>query len=165
MKKLSIFSLVVLAFLGCNDSAPETKTEAVKAEAQSVVAKPAEAPIAKVEEVAKNLKNSATSVIDSMKKEVENTVEAVKEEVTKVTKIDGATLYKTCVSCHGASGEKKALGKSNIIKGQSKKELITKLNGYKDGSYGGAMKGLMVGQVKALSNEKIEALSDYISKL
>lgn len=74
-------------------------------------------------------------------------------------------LYKKrCASCHGADGGRKALGVSNILKGQSKEELQKKLKGYKDGSYGGAKKSIMVSQVINLSDSEIEELAEYISK-
>jgi cytochrome c553 len=38
------------------------------------------------------------------------------------------------------------------------------MKGYKDGSYGGAMKGLMKGQVAALSDADIEAIAQKIGK-
>ena len=79
-----------------------------------------------------------------------------------VAAADGAKLYKSCGACHGASGEKKALGKSAVIKGWDATKTIEALNGYKAGTYGGAMKGLMKGQVKALDNAQIEALAKYI---
>jgi len=79
-----------------------------------------------------------------------------------VVAADGATLYKSCAACHGASGEKKALGKSEVITGWEATKTIEALNGYKDGTYGGAMKGLMKGQVKALDDAQIEALAKYI---
>ena len=75
-----------------------------------------------------------------------------------------ADLYKKCVSCHGANGEKVALGKSKIIKDMSKADFITAMKGYKDGSYGGPMKGLMKGQVTSLSDADIEALANQIAK-
>ncbi len=78
---------------------------------------------------------------------------------------DGASLYKKCVACHGAKAEKKALNKSQIIQGWSKEQLIISLKGYKDGTYGGAMKGLMKGQVASYDDAKIEALSEYITTL
>ena len=39
------------------------------------------------------------------------------------------------------------------------------LTGYKDGSYGEAMKGVMKAQVATLTPEEIEALSVYITNL
>lgn len=77
---------------------------------------------------------------------------------------DGAALYKKCASCHGAAGEKPALGKSKIIKDMSAAQITTALKGYKDGSYGGASKGLMKGQVAALNDAQITAISVHISK-
>jgi len=76
---------------------------------------------------------------------------------------DGAALYKKCAGCHGAKGEKKALGKSKVISAMSHTELVGALKGYKDGSYGGPMKGLMKGQVAALDDAKIEALATFIA--
>jgi len=77
---------------------------------------------------------------------------------------DGAALYKKCAACHGASGEKAALGKSKVIKDMSLAEIITALKGYKDGSYGGASKGLMKGQVASLNDAQITAIATHISK-
>lgn len=77
----------------------------------------------------------------------------------------GADLYNKCAGCHGSMGEKKALGKSKVINTMSKEDLLTALNGYKDGSYGAAMKGLMKGQVSTLSDTDIQALSAHIAEL
>ena len=79
-----------------------------------------------------------------------------------VAAADGASLYKKCAGCHGVSGEKKALGKSAEIKGWEAKKTITALKGYKAGTYGGAMKGLMKGQVAALDDAQIEAIAKFI---
>ena len=78
---------------------------------------------------------------------------------------DGGTLYKKCAGCHGMNAEKVALGKSKVIANMSETDLMTAMNGYKDGSYGGPMKGLMKGQVIKLSSEDIASLSKYISTL
>jgi cytochrome c553 len=78
---------------------------------------------------------------------------------------DGAGLYKKCAACHGAKAEKKALNKSHVIQGWSKDKIVTALKGYKDGSYGGAMKGLMKGQVSSYDDAKIDAVAEYISAL
>ena len=75
---------------------------------------------------------------------------------------DGAALYKKCAACHGANGEKKALGKSQIIKDMSRDDMVAAIKGYKDGTYGGAMKALMKGQVASLSDADIEAIADHI---
>ena len=72
--------------------------------------------------------------------------------------------YAKCAGCHGANGEKKALGKSKVMKDMTKSEIVAALNGYKDGSYGGPMKGLMKGQVAKLSAADIQAIADNIGK-
>lgn len=70
-----------------------------------------------------------------------------------------------CKGCHGANFEKAALGKSAIIKGWPVEKTIASLKGYKDGSYGGAMKGVMKGQVARLSDADIEDIAKQISAL
>lgn len=77
---------------------------------------------------------------------------------------DGAALYKKCAVCHGSQGEKAAYDKSKIIKDMTKDQFTAALKGYKDGSYGGAQKGLMKAQVGTLSNEQISALAAHIAK-
>ena len=46
----------------------------------------------------------------------------------------------------------------------SKSEIIKALKGYKNGSYGGAMKGLMKGQVAKLSTADIVKIATEIKK-
>jgi len=75
---------------------------------------------------------------------------------------DGAALYKKCSACHGASGEKKALGKSAVIKGWEAQKTVAALKGYKAGTYGGPMKGLMKGQVAALDDAQMESIAKFI---
>lgn len=75
-----------------------------------------------------------------------------------------AANYASCVGCHGAKGEKKALGKSAVITGWSVEKTVAALKGYKDGSYGGPMKGVMKGQVARLSDADIQDLAEQISK-
>ncbi|HFD86180.1 MAG TPA: c-type cytochrome [Gammaproteobacteria bacterium] len=73
-------------------------------------------------------------------------------------------LYKACAACHGPTGEMKAMNVAPPLKGQSKEDIMKKIKGYKDGSYGGAMKAVMAGQVAKLSDADIEKLADKISK-
>ncbi len=78
---------------------------------------------------------------------------------------DGAALYKKCAGCHGAKAEKKALGKSHVIQGWEASKTVAALHGYKDGSYGGPMKGLMKGQVASYSDAQIQAVAEHIAGL
>ena len=84
---------------------------------------------------------------------------------TSLFAADGASLYKTCVACHGAKAEKSALNKSQIIAGWSSENTIAALNGYKNGTYGGAMKSTMSAQMKNLDEASIIALAKYIETL
>ncbi len=95
------------------------------------------------------------------------------EKMTKVMKVialgsllASSALYAAgtagCVGCHGANFEKVAMGKSKVVKDMSKADIIAALKGYKDGSYGGAMKGLMKGQVASLDDAAIEAMAAEI---
>ncbi|WP_331775096.1 c-type cytochrome [Sulfurospirillum sp. 1612] len=78
---------------------------------------------------------------------------------------DGATLYKKCSACHGMHGEKKALGKSVVINTWDAQKLEDALKGYKDGTFGGVMKGIMKGQVAHMTDAQIKAVSEYITTL
>jgi cytochrome c-type protein NapB len=67
-----------------------------------------------------------------------------------------------CVGCHGANFEKHAMGKSKVVKDMSKADIVAALKGYKDGTYGGAMKGIMKGQTTSMSDADMTAIADSI---
>ncbi len=69
-----------------------------------------------------------------------------------------------CKGCHGKNFEKKALGKSKVVKDMTKKEIISALKGYKSGSYGGAMKGIMQKQLSKYSDADFDKLAAEIKK-
>jgi len=78
---------------------------------------------------------------------------------------DANILYKTCANCHGKDGEKAALnGKSKIINQMTKDEFIASMKGYKNGTYGGPMKGLMKAQAIKLNDKNIEDIANKIIK-
>ena len=76
-----------------------------------------------------------------------------------------AASLAACAGCHGADFSKAALGKSQVVKGWDAAKIETALKGYKDGSYGGAMKATMLGQVKALSDADIADLAKQIAAM
>jgi len=79
---------------------------------------------------------------------------------------NGAALYAKCAGCHGTKGEKKALGKSEVIGGWDAAKVEEALKGYKAGTRNvHGMGGVMKGQVASMSDADIKALADYISKL
>ena len=68
---------------------------------------------------------------------------------------DAANLFKThCQGCHGADGGR-----------QTAADLLKKLEGYKDGSFGAQRKLVMENIVKQLSDEQLKSLADYASTL
>ena len=75
----------------------------------------------------------------------------------------GANLN-SCTGCHGADFQKKALGKSKVVKDMTKEEIISTMKGYRDGTYGGALKSVMVRAVKSLSDKEIEEIANQIKK-
>ena len=77
----------------------------------------------------------------------------------------GADTYKACASCHGAKGEKAALGASKVISSMSKDDIAKALKGYKTDTYGGAKKAIMKGQVAKLNDTQIDELASYIATL
>ncbi|MDD2790493.1 MAG: cytochrome C [Sulfurimonas sp.] len=71
---------------------------------------------------------------------------------------------KACASCHGADWSKAALGKSKIVSELPHAEIAEALKGYKAGTFGGPMKGLMKGQVAKYSDAELEAFAQTIGK-
>jgi cytochrome c553 len=77
----------------------------------------------------------------------------------------GKQLYASCAGCHGGQGEKEALGKSQLIGGQSYATTKYQLEEYRAGQldqYG--MGQLMKGQTQ-LTSEEIVLLAQYIETL
>jgi cytochrome c-type protein NapB len=68
-----------------------------------------------------------------------------------------------CAGCHGVHFEKKALGKSKVVKDLTHAEIAAALKGYKVGK-GGPMKGLMKGQVAKYSDADLDAFAQTIGK-
>lgn len=76
---------------------------------------------------------------------------------------DGAAIYGKCAACHGKDGKNTAI--SGVVLSGDAASIEKKLNGYKDGSFGGAKKAMMVGQVASLSADDIKAVSAHIAGL
>lgn len=70
-----------------------------------------------------------------------------------------------CKGCHGVNFEKSALGKSKVVSQLSKEEIETALIGYKNGTFGGPMKGIMKGQVSRYSEEDLKKAAAGIEEL
>jgi len=183
MTMLSIVAATVL-FTGCGEKAKDSATEATtkavestkeaassavdatKKAADKAVEAAKEATAKAVEatkEAAEATKEAAVKAVDNAEKAVST---AVAGAVDTVIDKAGKETYAKCAGCHGADGKTKALGKSPVIAGQSKDELVTKLKAYKDGTRNESGMGtLMKGQVANMDDAVIEAVSKYISTL
>jgi cytochrome c len=102
--------------------------------------------------------NMPTKDIDTPKVK-EQTLEKKEEE------FNVKVAYSKCASCHGTQALKSALGKSKIVAKMSEDEILNALLGYKSGSYGGSMKGIMKGQISTFSDANLKELATYIAKL
>lgn len=172
--KIAISIIVSLLILGCSEDAKEKKDEIVEHTQKSVK----EITSDVVQEV-KEMHEDVTDTIKDTSKDIKEKVKETKKEISKkidkvkevepkkkeVAAVDGSKVYQKCMGCHGSSGEKKALNKSQIIKGWDKQKVITAIDGYKDGTYGSSMKSVMKSQVSKLSDAEVDAVATYISTL
>ena len=186
MKKITMLSLVAAAvlFAGCGEDSKKAASEATTKAVESTKEAASNAVDATKKAADKALE-AAKEAEEAAKKAADKAVEATKEAAVKAvdsaekavgTAVAGAVdtvisaagkeAYAKCAGCHGADGKTLALGKSPVIAGQSKEELVTKINGYKAGTINVAgMGNLMKGQVATMDDTAIEAVSIYISKL
>lgn len=79
---------------------------------------------------------------------------------------DGAAMFQKCAACHGAKGEKAALGKSEVISGWKVDKTLDALKGYKAGTRNTkGMGAIMKGQTATLSDTDMKSLADYVAGL
>ena len=148
-KLLLSIVIISIAYTGCNEKESEIKNTVVTE--KKIEVKQEKVQESKLEEVSVVIKK-------------ETIIAPVIKEVKKITSKPNATaLFKKCIGCHGQNAEKKALNKSAIIKDWDTTKIANALKGYRDGTYGGAMKGLMKSQVATMSDEDIDLLSQHIS--
>jgi len=193
MKKLTLLSIVAatVLFVGCGDdtkkAASEATTKAVEttkeaaADTGSAVKEVADKTVEAIKEAGESISDATDKAVEATKEAAVETkeaaskvVESAKEGVATATAAvaeatgssAGAAAYKKCAGCHGVDGKTKALGKSAVIAGQSKDDLVAKIGEYKAGTRNvSGMGTLMKGQVASLSDEDIQAVAEYISAL
>ena len=174
--KIALAFTLTLLLLGCSEeNKQEVKKEVATSveKVKSVTQEETDNIVESVKKASSEALESATSeavalqnrVIKKSREVVKKSAAALDEALQESAAVDGAKLYKKCSACHGSDASKAALGKSQKIKGWSADKLKNAINGYKDGSYGGAMKSLMKSQVASLSDLETEALAQYISEL
>ncbi len=84
--------------------------------------------------------------------------------LTASTALMAAVNAGACTGCHGADWSKAALGKSKNVAEMTHADIAAALKGYKAGTYGGPMKGLMAGQVAKYSEAELDAFAQTIGK-
>jgi len=141
-------------------------SEAAAAEPAPVEKTPAEAPAADTAP-AETATAAPVATVPVAEKSAPVTVST--SNVTTVTQTVSETspaiLFQKCAACHGNHAEKSALNQSAVIGEWDSKRIAAAIEGYQQGTYGGAMKVLMQSQVKGLTAAEIHSLSEYIANL
>ena len=71
-----------------------------------------------------------------------------------------------CLSCHGETGEKKVLGRSNIIKGMPVEKLIERTEKFSNGGKALPFAKIVKKQfVNRYSDEEIREVAEYVHNL
>ncbi len=186
--KIVLSVAVALLLIGCNDEKSQTAQKEITQSVQKVAAvvkteskkivksvdvateDSVDVVKAKVKEVSKSVEITTQKAVKETKKVIKQTAKSIDKAMdepkkVELPKIDGSAIFTKCSGCHGVHADKKALNKSQIIKGWSVAKLTDAINGYKDGSYGSSMKGVMKPQVSKLSDAEVQAVAEHISKL
>ena len=83
--------------------------------------------------------------------------------VSALSAADGAKLFGAkCAECHGADGKEVSIsGKAVAGDGAA----LSKLMGYKNGSFGGEQKATMQASISGLSDDDLKALAAHVGTL
>jgi len=138
------------------------------AKTKEIASKVSDSTVETTKEVVAKAQELSNSTIATSKDAYEKAKNVTADAYDKAKKMalgkTGEELYKVCSSCHGATAEKSALGKSQIIQGWSSQRIEEAIHGYKNGTYGGQMKAIMKGQTSKLSDSEVKTLAEHISK-
>jgi len=186
MKKLTLLSIVAatVLFVGCGEETKKAaaeatttavaETKAAASSAESATKEVAEKTVKAVKEAGESISDATDKAVEATKEAASGAVDSAKKSVAEAATAvadaagssAGADAYKKCAGCHGVDGQTKALGKSAVIAGQSKDDLVAKIGEYKAGTRDvSGMGTLMKGQVASMSDENIQAVATYISTL
>ena len=84
--------------------------------------------------------------------------------ISLVSVLIAAVDSESCFVCHGEDWSKKALGKSKVVANMTHDEIAISLIGYKNGTYGRIMKGLMKDKIKDYSIQELKEFAQTIGK-
>ena len=87
--------------------------------------------------------------------------------VAATDELDGAKLYveKTCVACHGPTGDKPLLPMYPKIAGQNAAYAEQQMKDIKSGARNNAMSAAMKGIMHLVNDEEIKVLAKYLSEM
>ena len=145
-------------FVACGESKGESSGKS-SANAESNATKSIELNATKGVDSSTKAESNATKSVDSSKSVDSPQNSAIQAKNPK-------DLYKKCIACHGARGDKVAPGSAgNItIADLSKSILIEDMKGYRAKTLNkGGTAAIMYLQANGLSDEDIEILGEYIS--
>ena len=75
----------------------------------------------------------------------------------------GMKVYgKACVECHGDNGKEVSVAGKEIA---GSKDVLTKLVGYKNGTFGGEQKATMQASLAPLSDDELKEVAAYVETL
>ncbi len=113
-----------------------------------------------------NTQSNIIATTQSLESNIETNVEESTYDVSSEINTNVQGLYKKCIACHGAKGNKIAPGSVDnvLISNLSKDEIIKNLLGYRARTLSkGGTAAVMYLLTKDLSNSDIEVLGEYIS--
>jgi cytochrome c len=83
--------------------------------------------------------------------------------ISSLIAADGAKLYGAkCAECHGVNGKELSIS-GKAIAGDT--NTLSKLSGYKSGSFGGEQKATMQASLDGLSDEDLKAIATHVGTL
>jgi len=159
----SLAAIFALGLAGCS----EEKAEPLSSDSGAGVSAPAAdqpsaadvkqpEPVAVVEPAPTIEAEPTVEKVEEVVKEVETKVEEVVTAVATPVSASGASVYGSCVGCHGASGEG---GVGPKLAGQTSADIADKLNKYKAGEQIGPMTPMMAPMAEGLSPDDIATVS------
>ncbi len=164
----SLAALFAIGLVGCSGDEPAQQSSnsgagvsAPAASQPSVADVKQPEPVAAPAPVVEKAPEPVVEEVKQVVKEVETKVEkAVAAKPVAAPAASGASVYGSCVGCHGAAGEG---GVGPKLAGQSVAELVDKLTKYKSGEQVGPMTAMMAPMAQGLSADDITAVSEYIA--
>lgn len=83
--------------------------------------------------------------------------------ISALSAADGAKLFGAkCAECHGADGKEASIA-GKAIAGDA--TALTKLTGYKNGTFGAEQKATMQASISGLSDDDLKAVAAYVGSL